>query len=69
MRIEGIVAVRFLIRKDGSVTDAKITKSVHPELDEEALRIVRLMPVWRPGLLNGKPANVYFTLPIRFSIN
>lgn len=69
MRIEGFVYVRFLIRKDGTVTDAKITKSVHPELDEEALRIVRLMPVWRPGLLDGKPVNVYFTLPIRFSIN
>ena len=69
MRIEGIVAVRFLIRTDGSVTDAKITRSVHPELDQEALRIIRTMPVWRPGLINGKPANVYFTLPIRFSIH
>jgi|GEM_PF-1301162 len=69
MKIEGTVFVRFLIDKDGYVTNAKITQSAHPDLDTEALRVVSLMPVWRPGLKDGKPVNVYFTLPIRFSIN
>ena len=65
---QGRVIVTFTVRKDGSVTNAKIAKSVDPELDAEALRIVKGMPKWTPGTQNGKPVNVKYTLPVKFSL-
>jgi len=66
--IEGRVMVAFLVMKDGSVTDAKVVKSVHEDLDKEALRVVGTMPKWSPGLVKGEPVNVRFTLPIVFRL-
>lgn len=60
------VIVKFVINKDGSVDKAEIMKSAHPLLDKEALRVVRKMPRWEPGEIEGKPVSVYFTLPILF---
>ena len=65
---QGRVIVTFIVQKDGSVTHAKIAKSVDPELDAEALRIVKGMPKWTPGTQNGKPVNVKYTLPVNFSL-
>ena len=65
---QGRVIVTFIVQKDGSVTHAKIAKSVDPELDAEALRIVKAMPKWTPGTQNGKPVNVKYTLPVNFSL-
>lgn len=66
--IQGIVYVRFVIKADGSLGETYILRSVHPTLDEEALRVVKGMPNWEPGLKYGKPADVYFNLPIRFTL-
>ena len=65
---EGRVIVTFVIQKDGSVTNARIAKSVDPELDAEALRIVKAMPNWTPGTQDGKPVNVRYTIPVVFSL-
>lgn len=65
---QGRVIVTFIVQKDGSVTHAKIAKSVDPELDAEALRIVKAMPNWTPGTQDGKPVNVKYTIPIVFSL-
>ena len=65
---QGRVIVTFIVQKDGSVTHAKIAKSVDPELDAEALRVVRAMPKWTPGTQFGKPVNVKYTLPVNFSL-
>ena len=65
---QGRVIVTFIVQKDGSVSHAKIAKSVDPELDAEALRIVKGMPKWTPGTQNGKPVNVKYTLPVNFSL-
>ena len=65
---QGRVIVAFVIQKDGSVTNARIVRSVDPELDAEALRIVKGMPKWTPGTQNGKPVNVKYTLPVNFSL-
>lgn len=65
---QGRVIVTFIIQKDGSVTKAQIAKSVDPELDVEALRIVKAMPNWTPGTQDGKPVNVKYVIPIVFSL-
>ena len=65
---QGRVIVSFVIQKDGSVTNARIVRSVDPELDAEALRIVKAMPNWTPGTQDGKPVNVNYTIPIVFSL-
>ena len=66
--IQGRVIVTFVINKDGSISDAKVVKSVAPQLDEEALRVVHSMPNWIPGRQNGEPVNVKYTVPITFKL-
>ena len=65
---QGRVLVTFVIQKDGSVTNARIARSVDPELDAEALRIVKAMPNWTPGTQDGKPVNVKYIIPVKFSL-
>ena len=65
---QGRVIVTFIIQKDGSVAKARIAKSVDPELDAEALRIVKAMPNWTPGTQDGKPVNVKYIIPVNFSL-
>lgn len=67
-QIEGRVYLRFVVDKDGNVVNPEVARSVDPLLDEEAIRVVRQMPKWTPGKQNGKAVNVYFTLPISFSL-
>lgn len=65
--IEGKVTVSFVVKKDGSITNIKVEKSVHPLLDDEAIKVVSLMPNWEPGKNEKqKPVNVRMTLPIHF---
>ena len=64
--IQGKVSVNFVVDKVGIVRDVRLLKGVSPELDEEALRIIKIMPPWKPGTQNGKPVNVYFNIPINF---
>lgn len=65
---QGRVIVQFVVRKDGSITDAKIMKPVDPLLDAEALRVVSEMPNWIPGKQRGEAVNVRFTLPVMFRL-
>ena len=65
---QGRVIVTFIIQKDGSVAKARIARSVDPELDAEALRIVKAMPNWTPGTQDGKPVNVKYAIPVVFSL-
>ena len=67
-KITGRVIIQFVVEKDGSITEAKVMKSVAPELDAEALRIVNSMPKWNPGIKDGKPVRVRFKLPISFKL-
>lgn len=66
--IQGRVIVKFVVGKDGSVSQAQVMRGVDPALDREALRVVNSMPKWNPGMNNGQPANVWFTLPINFKL-
>ena len=67
--LQGRVIVQFVVNKDGSICDEHIVKSVDPQLDAEALRIVRSMPTWTPGKQRGEPVRVRFTLPIAFRLS
>ena len=66
--IQGRVVVKFVVNEDGSISDCKIITSVNKECDEEALRVVKSMPRWKPGTQNGKKVKVYFNLPIVFKL-
>ena len=68
--IDETVIVKFVIEKDGSVTNVNLLKSCgHPILDEEALRVTKLMPNWKPAKTNGKPVRVHFQMPFKFQLN
>lgn len=64
--IYGKVYVRFVVNKDGSIADAMVIRSANDLLDQEALRVVSSMPKWKPGMQNGKPVRVMYTVPINF---
>lgn len=64
--IQGRVVVSFVVNRDGSISDAKIVRSIDPALDKEALRVVSGMPNWNPGKIDGKNVRVKYTIPINF---
>lgn len=63
----GMVIVKFVIDHEGNVKNPQIVRSISTALDAEALRVVNSMPKWTPGTNGGKPVNVSYTIPIRFS--
>ena len=67
-KIEGRVIVQFIVKKDGTIADPIVMRGVSPELDAEALRVVSLMPNWKPGRQRGKTVNVKYTIPIMFRL-
>ena len=68
--VEGKVYVLFNVEKDGTITDVKIGKSVDPDLDQEAVRLVKGMPKWEPGRKHGKATLVKnMRMPITFKID
>lgn len=64
--IQGRVMCEFIVDKDGSITEVKVTRSVDPSLDREAVRVIKSMPKWNPGKQKGKPVRVKYTMPINF---
>ena len=67
--ISGRVFISFVIEKDGSVTEVKVMRSVDPIVDNEAVRVVKAMPKWKPGMQKGKPVRVSYVLPINFKLD
>ena len=65
----GKVIVEFVVNEDGSVSNVKVLRGIGGGCDEEAVRVVSGMPVWKPGKQNGKPVKVLFRLPITFVLN
>lgn len=64
--ITGRVVVSVVIKKDGSIGEPKIIRSIHPLFDNEALRVISSMPKWRPGSQRGKRVEVTYSIPILF---
>ncbi|MBN1767803.1 MAG: energy transducer TonB [Prolixibacteraceae bacterium] len=66
--IQGKVFVKFVVEKDGSISNATIIRGVDPSLDKEALRVINSLPKWKPGEQRGKPVKVFFNMPINFQL-
>lgn len=66
--ISGKVVVKFVVNKDGSISDLEVLRPVGGGCTEEALRVIKMMPKWNPGIQNGNPTAVYFNLPIEFKL-
>ncbi|MBN2890310.1 MAG: TonB family protein [Bacteroidales bacterium] len=67
--LHGTVFVRFVVGKTGKVGDILVTRGVDPLFDAEAVRVVKLLPDFIPGVQGGKPVNVWFSMPINFQLN
>ena len=66
-KIQGVVVVRFVVLEDGTVGDVVVQKGLHPECDKAAVKCVKSLPRFTPGMQQGKPVRVWYTLPIRFT--
>lgn len=66
--IQGTVILQFVVCQDGSIAEPKVAKSVHPDLDKEALRVISGMPKWKPGSHRGKPVRVRYSIPVQFKL-
>ncbi len=66
--IEGNVYVNFIVDEEGNILNPKVVRGIGMGCDEEALRVVKLLPKWEPGIKNGKKVKVSFNLPFRFAI-
>ena len=66
--ISGRVPILLTINEKGEITDAKVIRGICPELDEEAVRLVKAMPKWEPGYENGKAKTSYLMIPINFKL-
>jgi len=69
MGIEGRVYLQFVVEKDGSIGDLFVAKGVGAGLDEESLRVMKLVPNFKPGKQRGRPVRVQMTIPINFRLN
>lgn len=66
--ISGRVMVGFIVEKDGSISDVKVAKGIGGGCDEEAVRVVKAMPKWKPGKQDGKTVRVSYTMPFFFKM-
>jgi|GEM_PF-1370851 len=67
-KIQGKVHISFVIEKDGSLTEFKIVSAPSKSLGEEALRVMKRSPKWKPGIQNGRPVRVQYTVPVNFTL-
>lgn len=66
--VQGRVIVQFVVEKDGTPTEFKVLRSVDPDLDAEALRVLQTMPKWKPGMQRGEVVRVKYTVPVSFKL-
>jgi TonB family protein len=66
--IQGSVIISFVAEKDGTLVDVKVEKGIGGGCDEEAVRVIKLCPLWKPGMVDGKPVRVGYSVPIAFTL-
>jgi TonB family protein len=66
--VQGKVNLRFSIETDGSVSGVSVLRGINPELDAEAVRVIKLLPAWNPATLDGKPVKVWYMMPVVFTL-
>lgn len=69
-KIQGKVYLKFKVNADGNISDTEVVRGIkdYPAFEEEAIRVIKLMPAWIPGKQDGKYVSVWFTLPFNFSL-
>ncbi len=67
-KLQGRVVTQFIVNADGSLSDLKVVQPVDPSLDREALRVLRMMPAWKPGQQDNKPCRTMVCIPIVFKL-
>ena len=67
-KVQGKVVAVFYVEKDGNITGLKVTQSLSPECDREAVRVLRMMPQWKPGIQHDKPCRTKVCIPIVFKL-
>lgn len=67
--VKGRCVVEFVVEKDGTVSDFKILRSLHKDCDAEAIRVLKTMPRWKPGMERGKPMRVKYQVPVEFRLS
>lgn len=65
---QGKVIVQFVVDKDGTISNPEVVRGVDPYLDKEAIRVIRLMPKWKPGTQMDKPVKVKYAIPVSFKL-
>jgi len=66
--VQGRVTVTFVVEKDGSITNISISRSADPALDKEAIRLIKSMPKWNPGMHDGQNVRVEYNVPVVFRL-
>lgn len=66
--VQGRVVCSFIVEKDGSIADVRVVRSVDPNLDREAVRVLKTMPRWIPGMQNGHTVRVKYNVPVAFRL-
>lgn len=66
--IQGKVILRFCVTYKGTVDQVSIVRGVDPSLNNEAIRVIKMLPLWKPGKQGGKPVNVWYSVPINFQL-
>ena len=66
---QGRVIAQFIVEADGSISNVKVLKNVSDEIDAEAVRVIKAMPKWKPGMQKGQPVRVKYTIPVTFRLN
>ena len=66
--IQGRVIISFVVKKNGNLSNIRIARGIGNGCDEESMRVLSLSPAWTPGLKDGKPVNVAFSVPISFTL-
>lgn len=66
--VQGKVLVSFVVEKDGHLSDIKVIRGIGSGCDEEAVRVLKLAPAWKPGMQNGRPVRVQYTIPMNFEL-
>ena len=67
--VQGRVTVKFIVEKDGSISNVEVNRSVDPDLDNEAMRVIKNMPKWNPAKQNGTEVRAYYRVPVLFRLN
>ncbi|MEO7988135.1 MAG: TonB family protein [Chryseolinea sp.] len=68
MGIEGTVMLQFIVEKDGTIQNVEVIKGIHPDCDQEAIRVIKLTSPWEPGRQNSKPVRTRFVFPMKFKL-